>query len=276
MVNSTDRTLQITVGNKLLRYLPETKRALDVELVVLNTLLYTLVFLFAYDLLPLAAFLLLFYAIDMRTFIANHDRMHTDNRVRLPKPLETFAEGFALVVTPWDEPYDSIRRKHLKHHAVHSKGEQKIHVSNKDPHSVYESGGLFRVIFSCLFYEEIQLFFDIRNGSLSRSRLYRFMIYTPLLIAFILSFGWAKFLIVVLAMRFVGFSAWFVFSWVIHQPWVYHFGFSKKVPALFKWTFALLHGMRVTEGCLHHATHHIWPSVPYNQLHQFDGEMVAA
>jgi hypothetical protein len=96
------------------------------------------------------------------------------------------------------------------------------------------------------------------------------LLYFPLQVAFIFFFGWAKFLIVLLAMRIVGFTAWFVFSWVIHQSFIYKFGFAKQVPKLFKWVFAIIHGRRVTEGCWHHATHHAWPGIPYNQLDKFD------
>jgi len=60
-----------------------------------------------------------------------------------------------------------------------------------------------RVLFLCLFYEEVQLVLDIRNKNLSTSRLYRFLIYGSLLIAYIATFGWAKFAIVFLGMRIV-------------------------------------------------------------------------
>ena len=135
---------------------------------------------------------------------------------------------------------------------------------------MFELGGFVKVFFSCLFYEEIQLFFDFRDLNLTRSRLYRLLFYVPLQFAFIYFFGLEKFLIVLLGMRIVGFTAWFVFSWVIHQPIIYKFGFSKTAPKLFKWSFLFLHGRRVTEGCFHHTTHHAWPSIPRNQLHKFD------
>lgn len=83
-------------------------------------------------------------------------------------------------------------------------------------------------------------------------------------------FGWEKYLGVFLAMRIVGFTAWFIFSWGIHQPLIYQFGFAKKVPAAFKFVFLILNGRGVTEGVFHHATHHAWPGVPARRLNEFD------
>lgn len=262
------------IGTEELAYKSEFKKAIDIELLILHVPLFGLVAAFSFDYITWPLFLLLFYSIAMRIFIGNHDRYHADQRIRLPRFLEAISEGLAVVVTPWDEPYSSIRKKHLKHHATHTPGKSSKYDTKADPHSVFENGGLMRVLFSCLFYEELQLYLDIRDNNLTKSRLYRFLIYVPLQAVFILLFGWTKFFIVFLAMRIVGFTAWFVFSWVIHQPLIYKFGFSNKLPQWFKWAFAVLHGRRVTEGCLHHATHHAWPSIPYDQLHKFDSAAI--
>lgn len=268
--NIKEKKIHIKIGDENISFIQESKKSVDLEILSLNILLYTVILLFGFGHLTLPFFLLLFYALAMRLFIGNHDRMHTNQKSRLPRFVEIIAEGLAVVVTPWDEPYDSIKRKHIKHHSTHLiENESKFDTKN-DPHTVFELGGFFRVVLSCLFYEELQLFLDIRNGNLTKSRFFRFIIYVPLQIAFIVVFGWDKFLIVVIAMRLVGFSSWLVFSWVIHQPQIYQFGFANKVPKLFKLLFAALHGRRVTEGCLHHATHHTWPRIPYNKLHKID------
>ncbi|MCB0649702.1 MAG: fatty acid desaturase [Saprospiraceae bacterium] len=262
--------LTISLGNEKISFVPETKKAIDIELMLLHIPLLATIAAFSLDYIGWPVFLLLFYVIAMRIFIGNHDRYHASHKARLPRFLEAFSEGLAVVVTPWDEPYDSIRRKHLKHHTTHNPGNSSSLDSHHDPHSVYELGGIVRVFFSCLFYEEIQFYFDLRDKQVTRSRLYRFLIYMPILAIYIFTFGWAKFGVIFLAMRIVGFTAWFVFSWAIHQPLIYKFGFSKQVPTWFKWMFAIMHGRRVTEGCIHHATHHAWPSIPFNQLHKFD------
>ncbi len=271
---STEKELFINIGENKVAFRPESKKSIDLEILLLNVPLFAVIVLFSLDYLNWPLFMLFFYAVAMRIFIGNHDRYHADQRTRLPRFFEIISENLAVVVTPWDEPYNSIRKKHLRHHATHSQGKSSILDTKNDPHSVFEHGGVIRVFFSCLFYEEIQLFLDFRDGNLSKSRLYRFLLYFPLQIAFIVFFGWAKFLIVLLAMRIVGFTAWFVFSWVIHQSFIYKFGFAKQVPKLFKWVFAIIHGRRVTEGCWHHATHHAWPGIPYNQLDKFDSIVI--
>ena len=266
--------MHIKIGEDNISFIQESKKSVELAILSLNILLYIVILLFGFEYLSVPLFLLLFYSLAMRLFIGNHDRMHSNNKNRLPRFIEVIAEGFAVVVTPWDEPYDSIKRKHIKHHSTHINENESEFDTQNDPHSIFELGGFFRVVISCMFYEELQLFLDIRNGNLTKSRFFRFIIYVPLQIAFILAFGWAKFFIVLLSMRLVGFSAWLIFSWGIHQPKVYQFGFANKVPKLFKLLFAALHGRRVTEGCLHHATHHAWPSVPYNQLNKFDSIVI--
>lgn len=264
------KDFSITIDGKKVFFNPEFKKSIDLEILFLTIPLFAIVALFSVDYIGWPIFLVLFYVIAMRIFIANHDRYHADKRNRLPRFLELIAENFAIVVTPWDETFDSIKRKHIKHHVTHNSGKSSKYYTRNDPHSVFELRGFTKVILSCLFYEEIQLYLDVRDSNFKKSRFYRFLLYFPLQLAYIYYFGWGKFLIVMIAMRIVGSTAWFVFSWVIHQPIIYKFGFSKKVPKLFKWLFALLHGRRVTEGCLHHTTHHAWPSIPYNQLYKFD------
>lgn len=270
----THRSLSIQIGKEPITYNQETKRSVDMEILLLDIPLFGSVIAYAFGYIGWPVFLPLFYMIAMRVFIANHDDYHTDHRIRLPKVLEWLSENLAVVVTPWDDTHDSTRRKHLHHHATHTPGKSAPFNPVDDPHTVFELGGIFRVLLACLFYEEMMLYLDIRGRNIAHSRLIRALIYIPLQIAFILTFGWIKFLVVLLAMRIVGFTAWFVFSWAIHQPLVYKFGFSKQVPAWFKGLFALLHGRRVTEGCIHHATHHAWPTIPYNELHLFDTKVV--
>ena len=262
------------IGAEELVLQPETKRALDIEIMLLNIPLFAAIFTYAYGYIAWPVFYLLFHIFEMRIFISNHDRFHTDASTRLPRPLEFVAEWLAASVTPWDEPYDSVRRKHILHHSTHLPGKAGSDDPAKDPHAVYEMGGFWRALLGSIFYEEIQLYLDIRNKKLAKSRILRLVIYLPLQILFISAFGWTKFLGVFVAMRIVGFMGWFVFSWGIHQPVVFRFGFSKDVPAGLKWMFLLMNGKRVTEGCLHHATHHAWPTIPTYKLRDFDAAVL--
>ena len=267
---NTERDLYVQFGEQRVFYTPESKKSIDLEVLLLNTVLYAVILLYGFDYLKWPLFLLLFYMLAIRAFVANHDRTHASGRDRLPPWLEALSEGFAVVVTPWDEPYDSVKRKHLKHHATHVHDPSPGLDARDSAHSVYEFGGFFRSFFSCLFYEEVQFFLDVRYDRLSKSRLYRLFIYPPLQLAFIWGFGFEKYLVVFLAMRLVGVSSWFVFSWVVHQPAIYRFGFSQSLPGLFKWVFSLIHGRRVTEACVYHLVHHTWPAIPSRELYRFD------
>ncbi len=258
------------IGTQELPIEPEAKSALDIELLLLHIPLFITVFVYAFDYLNWPLFFLLFYMVEMRIFIGNHDRFHTDMHKRLPRWLEAFSENLAVCVTPWDEPYDSIRNKHIKHHATHGPGKFAVLDTARDPHGVYELGGFWRSLLYCLFYEEVQLFMDWRNNNIGKPRLIRLLVYLPLQILFLLLFGWQKYLGVFLAMRLVGATAWFVFSWGIHQPQIYYFGFAKKIAKPLRWGFALVNGKRVTEDVLHHAVHHAWPGIPASRLHEVD------
>ncbi|MFQ5447171.1 MAG: fatty acid desaturase [Saprospiraceae bacterium] len=272
--NSATRTVRLTLGGEELTYRPEYKKSLDIEIMLLHVPLFAVVFAYAQGYIVWPLFYLLFHIFEMRIFIGNHDRFHTDMSVRLPRVIEAISEWVAVCVTPWDEPYESIKKKHITHHITHSAGESAPHDVANDPHLLYESGGPVRAFLNCLFFEEVQLIHDIRYGNLTKDRLFRFLIYAPLIALFILNFGWAKFWGVFAAMRIVGATGWFVFSWGIHQPAVYRFGFSKKVPRLFKFLFQLMNGRRVTEGCIHHVIHHAWPGVPYTRLREFDAAVL--
>ncbi|MEN8228131.1 MAG: fatty acid desaturase [Bacteroidota bacterium] len=268
--NLKEKSVSVVIGQENLSFQPESKKSIDLEMFFINILLLGLVFAYSSNYLTLPIFLPLFYAIAMRFFIGNHDRMHASQHDRLPRFFEAITEGFAVVVTPWDEPFDSVKWKHLKHHSTHVSGKSAPFDTKSDPHSAFELGGFLRVFISCVFYEEIQLYFDIRDRKLTRSRLYRFLIYTPLLIAFIYTFGLNTYLIVLLAMKITGFSVWFLFSWGLHQPVIYNFGFAKQVPIFVNWITTILFGRRISAGITHHSTHHAWPSIPYNQLDKFD------
>ncbi len=267
---NTERSHYVRFGEERVFYTPESKSSIDLEILFLNTVLYVLIVLYGFGYLQWPVFLLLFYMLAARAFVANHDRTHADHRSRLPGWLEAIAEGFAVVVTPWDEPYDSVKRKHLKHHATHVHEASPGLDPEHDPHSLYESGGFWGSLLACLFYEEVQFFLDIKYGRLSRHRLYRLFIYPPLQLAFIWAFGFEKYLVVFLAMRMVGFTSWFVFSWLVHQPVIYRFGFSKRLPGFLKWFFYLFLGRRVTEACVYHLVHHTWPAIPSRELYRFE------
>lgn len=241
---ASNRVVKIKIGEQELEFQAESKKAIDTEILLFHIPLIATILLYAFHILSCPLFFVLFYVLAMRIFIGNHDRYHASTSERLPRLLEILSEELGIVVTPWDEPFDSIQKKHLAHHATHKADEHPIYDTKLAPHCIYELGGIFKVLLSCLFYEEIQLLFDIRDNNLTKSRLNRFIFYFPVLVAFIYFFGWAVWFGVFIAMRIVGFTAWFVFSWVIHQPFVYKFGFSKNVPGWFKFIFLVLHGRR--------------------------------
>jgi len=264
-MDKLNRNPKIQLGKESVSYQMETKKSLDIEILILNLLMTALILAFSFGLIVTPIFFVLFHMIGVRSFIAGHDRMHTNHKVRFGRILESLFEGFAIVVTPWDEPYDSVKRKHIAHHISHAPGKHLELDSRKDPHSLYESSVVI-ASFSCLFFEEVQLFLDVRDNKLSMSRLYRLMVYLPILTLYIYYFGWMKYLMVFLAMRITGASSYFIFSWLSHRNPVYNYRFSSQIPKWMIQVISLLLGQRVSKGIINHPIHHAWPGVPYNQL----------
>jgi fatty acid desaturase len=259
------------IGTEEFNIQPTSKKAMDIWLIILNVLLYTVVFVWAFGYLSWPVFYLLFHLVYMRIFMGNHERFHSRKPENWPRPIQVFSEYFALVVTPWDEPPDSIRKKHFTHHATHRPGKTPGSDMLQDPHSIYEAGGAWRSLFFSLFFEEAQLYIDIRNKDITKSRWIRLAIYLPLQILFIMVFGWEKYLGVFLAVKLMSAVAWWLFSWFSHTV-TYRFGFVQEKPwsGLFLFIWGLINGRWVSDGFLRHAIHHAWPSVPPGKLYILD------
>lgn len=145
-------------------------RALDLELIVRTIIVFAIILVYAFDYIPWPVFLVLFYLAYARYFISSHDRFHAAPSRRLPRWAEFIADKLAVCVTPWVEPYDSIKRKHMTHHRTHRPGKTPVLDTRDDPHSAFEMGSPVRAFLSCLFYEEAQLYFDLRDGQVTKSR----------------------------------------------------------------------------------------------------------
>lgn len=264
--------MKMTIGTEEFTIEPVSKKTMDIEIIVLLVLVYTVVFFWAFDYISSwPVFYLLFHLLYMRFFMGNHERFHSRRSKKWSRPIEIFSEYFAVAATPWDESYDSIRRKHFTHHATHRPGKKPGRDMLKDPHSIYEAGGFWRSLFFCLFFEEAQLLIDIRNRNIAKSRWIRLAIYLPLQILFIMAFGWEKYLGVFFAVRLMSCGGWLLFSWFSHTV-TYRFGFMNQVPMprLVTFVMGLLNGRHVRDGFFRHATHHVWPSVPSNKLYLLD------
>jgi fatty acid desaturase len=259
------------IGAEEFNIQPTPKKTMDIQLIILVALTYTVVFIYAFGYLSWPVFYLLFHLVYMRFFMGNHERFHSRKSENWPRAIQVFSEYFALAVTPWDEPFDSVRKKHFTHHATHRPGKTPGSDMLQDPHSIYEAGGAWRSLFFSLFFEEAQLIIDIRNRNITKSRWIRLAIYLPLQILFILSFGWGKYLGVFLASRLMSAGGWWLFSWFSHTV-TYRFGFVREIPwsGLFLFVFGLINGKLVSDGFFRHAVHHAWPSVPPSKLYLLD------
>ncbi len=259
------------IGNEEYLIKPLSKRTLDIEMVILMFMVYVTVYLWVFEYISWPIFYIVFHFFYMRFFMGNHERFHSIKSKNWPRLFEIFSEYFALAVTPWDEPYDSIRTKHFIHHATHVRGKKPTQEILQNPHSIYEAGGFWRSLFFCLFFEEAQLIIDIFNKNITKSRWIRLMIYLPLQILFIYNFGWGKYLGVFIAVRLLSSGGWLFFSWFSHTV-SYKFGYIKQLKhgKLILFLMGVLNGKYVRDGFFRHASHHAWPSVPPDKLYLLD------
>jgi len=248
----------------------ESKRSIDSEVLAWHVPFFILVYCYAMGWLGWPVFFLLFYPLMARIFITNHDRIHADRNRELPLVLDWLANNLALVVTPWDEPFDSYAAKHLAHHRSHEAGHQPQLDPLADPHSVYESGGLWRALLSAAFYDEIQFYLDVRSRHITRGRWVRMILFTPLILIFINYAGWLTYAGVLAASKITGAVDWFVFSYVLHKPYFFRYGFVDHVPGWLRILILFTHGRRAVNGILFHAAHHAWPAVASGRLHPLD------
>ena len=262
------------IGTEEFTFTRETKKALDIENLLWNIALFALIIVYAFDYIAWPLYLVLFYVFYARFFGSNHDIMHADTFRRWPRFAELIAENLVLCVVPWREPYDSVRKKHMTHHRTHRPGKTPVFDTRNDPHSAFEMGGLLRAFLSCLFFEEAQLYFDIRDGQVAKSRWFILIVYLPLQILFLISFGWQKYLVILGASRIAGGLFWFVFSYSSHRYPIYRFGFKTKAPRLLQLMVGLSNGKRTMYGQFRHAGHHAWPSVPSSGLDDLDSAIL--
>lgn len=258
------------IGTEDFQFEVESKRKLDTVLMLLHVPLFALIWAYAEGYLPFLMFLAAFYLVEIRIFSLHHDRVHADFGKRLPGPLDTLADWMELIVTPWDEPFPSYSAKHLKHHASHIADRVPARDLKSDPHSAFESGGWFKAFLGCLFYEEIQLWLDLRYGNFHKARYTRLAVYAPLIAGFIYFYGWEKYLGVLVSMRIVATIAWYVFSWGFHQDFSYTYDFHRKLPGWLKLAYAALNGRRTLSAWMFHAAHHAYARVPCLRLQQIN------
>lgn len=238
----------------------EKKVNLDILVFSTNIILYMLIYLYSINLINSYIFAIVFYIIFSKVFVFNHDRTHTTNS-NYNKFFETIVELTYVAVVPWEEQYNSYKKKHLIHHRFHKKSSDKLQNYRNNPHILFEKD-LKTAFFSSLFYSEIQFFINIINKNITFKEILFIFWYSILISSYIFYFSFEKFILIFCLVRITGFLSWFVFSYILHHPYLY----GKEIPKMISIVSDLAFGKRLSRGTLFHKKHHDDERIPSHLL----------
>jgi fatty acid desaturase len=241
--------------------LKKTKASLAVQDIALTIAAYSLFAGLTLQLVPVWFFLATIFLYTFRSFNIRHEKSHTSSATGLkPKWLDITSDFVQLFYLPYHEPYSGKRWKHLAHHRFHAAPEiKKKRDLKSDPHHIFEVGHFGRALITSFFYEEVNLYLDLKHRGLSRDRVIMALISFPIIGAMIYFGGWMNFLILSISYRVSLTIAWFTFSYMTHIPKVYGSRIGEYVPrsVLRALDFVLGHG--TSTAVFYHSSHHTKP-----------------
>lgn len=231
---------------------------------------YGLVILYGLDIINTGMLLGIMALYYLRLFNVLHQKAHTNRSDSIkPRWLGRVIELANIYYLPYHESSAGKLSKHEIHHKSHHTHADSglIDDVKRNPHAIFERYGFFKSFMAALFYEEVMLYFDIRDRGISKDRWVTFFVGSTVSLLMLYFLGWHKFLVFALFYRISFALSWFGFSYLFHHPEVYR----KRIEAhvsdgilnLVKW----LLGAGAVNSILYHEHHHRVPQVPSEHLH---------
>ena len=147
---------------------------------------------------------------------------------------------------------------HLLHHRLDG--------GQGDPDRARMQRSLPRALFWCLVEPEMSAFVYVRRFGLDLALAGRMAAHAAAWAGLMELGGWEGLLVYNLAVRLGNGLAWFVFSWVVHQPWLYGQVHPREFPRPLVWLWIALVGRENYYGVRFHYLHHVFPAVPDRDL----------
>jgi fatty acid desaturase len=241
--------------------LKKTKASLAIQDIALTALAYLMFVGLSMQLIPGWLFFSFMFLYTFRSFNIRHEKAHTPSSTGLkPKWLDTVSDYVQLFYLPYHEPYSGKRWKHLAHHRFHASPELNARGDlADDPHRIFEIGSIGRALLTSFFYEEVNLYLDLKHRGFSRDRVIAAVISFPIIAAMIYFGGWSNFLILAFSYRISLTIAWFTFSYVMHVPEIYDSRIGDYIPNAILRGFDLVLGHGISTAVFYHASHHSKP-----------------
>ena len=198
----------------------------------------------------------------VRYFNRIHESLHANKRGAGGHP----ARWLLVVVGPVYLGYDELRELHLEHHRE---------VGNPgDPDGLMLLESPWLAAIACLMQPEHSALVHIRRHGLSPRLAAAMATRAGVYAALMWLGGWPGALLYNLTTRVGNTAAFFVFSWVVHQPGHYQLR-PPRFPAAVGAAWALLFGRENLRGVRFHHLHHCFPHVPDRHLPALSHELVA-
>ncbi|HEY8377143.1 MAG TPA: fatty acid desaturase, partial [Nannocystis sp.] len=222
---------------------------------------YALYLLFVAGVLPGWAFGALGVPVFLRYFNRWHEALHADQRGAKWHP----ARDLLILVSPIYGGRAALEELHMVHHREED--------GPGDPDRLLMQRRWWRALAWCLLQPEVYTVWQLRHRGLSRSQAARMAVHALVWIALMWLGGWRGLVAYNVVVRTANALAWFVFAWVVHQPWFYGQVNPPALPRALRWLWIALVGRENYYGVRYHFLHHLFPAVPDRYLPELAGRL---
>lgn len=250
----------------------ERRRLMQLQLLYVG-LSYLLLIAYGYNLINTWILVLTFSLYYLRLFDVLHQKSHANERVKMkPKWLDSAIDYFNIFYLPYHESSRGKISKHKAHHRAHRTDSNGTTINDNriNPHAVFERQGFFKSFLAALFYEEVMLYLDTRDGKWNRERWITAIVGSIVMCSLILFLGVEKFLVFAIFYRVAFALSWFGFSYIFHHPGVYGARIENRLSKKTLKVLRFFIGAGSVNSIFYHEFHHLAPQVPAKYLHQLD------
>lgn len=216
---------------------------------------YASYFLYAFAYVPGWAFGVFGFVFVLRYFNRWHEALHANQRVG---PVWHPARDLVVIMGPIYLGRRELEDLHLAHHRENG--------AVDDPDLRMMQPNLLRAALWCLIEPEFAVWTHVRRHGLDARLLARMAAHLVVWSALMWIGGWRGLVAYNLVTRLGNGVAWLVFSWLVHQPWLFGQLRPRPFPRPLSLLWVGLAGWENRDAVRYHYLHHLFPSVPDRAL----------
>ncbi len=191
----------------------------------------------------------------LRYFNRFHEALHADMR---GQPRWHPARTLLVLMGPIYLGYRELRDSHYAHHREDG--------GPQDPDLALLAASPLRSALACLLQPELSAIEHVRRCGLAPATALGLAARALAFAGLMALGGWPGVVLYNVMVRVGNGVAWFVFSWVVHGPWLYGQVRPPRFPAPLAALWVLLVGRENLRGIRFHYLHHCFPHVPDRDL----------